>query len=102
MLILIVSIVGRSAGITSVIFESDCQVAVDLANNRKGSKTEIFWMISDIKSRKKDFQEVKFQHTPRSSNVNAHTLAKIALKGAESVVWLGNIPAQILCLISSY
>ncbi|KAH9672717.1 putative reverse transcriptase/RNA-dependent DNA polymerase [Citrus sinensis] len=34
--------VARSAGITSVIFESDCQVAVDLANNRKGSKTEIF------------------------------------------------------------
>ena len=77
-------------------------MAVDLANNRKGSKTEIFWVISDIKSRKKDFQEVKFQHTPRSSNVNTHALAKIALKGAESVVWLGNILAQILCLISFY
>ncbi|XP_024041999.1 uncharacterized protein LOC112099126 [Citrus clementina] len=94
--------VAGSAGITSVIFESDCQVAVDLANNRKGSKTEIFWVISEIKSRIKDFQEVKFQHTPRSGNVNAHTLAKIALKGSDSVVWLGNIPTQIRCLISSY
>ena len=77
-------------------------MAVDLANNRKGSKTEIFWVISEIKNRRKDFQEVKFQHTPRSGNVNAHTLAMIALKGLDSVVWLGNIPAQILCLISSF
>ena len=34
--------VAKKAGITAVILESDCQAATDLANNRKGSKTEIF------------------------------------------------------------
>ncbi|KAH9650223.1 putative reverse transcriptase/RNA-dependent DNA polymerase [Citrus sinensis] len=34
--------VAKRAGINAVILESDCQVAIDLANNRKGSKAEIF------------------------------------------------------------
>ena len=92
--------VAKSAGITTIIFESDCQVAVDLANNRKGNKTEIFWMISEIKDRKKDFQDVKFQHTLKSCNANAHTLAKLALRGSKLVIWLDSIPAQIMCLFS--
>lgn len=37
--------VAKKAGITAVILESDCQAAIDLANNRKDSKTEIFWVI---------------------------------------------------------
>ncbi|KAH9744054.1 putative reverse transcriptase/RNA-dependent DNA polymerase [Citrus sinensis] len=92
--------VAKKAGITAVILESDCQAAIDLANNRKGSKTEIFWVISEINKRRKEFQEVRFQHTLRSGNVNAHTLSKLAVKGSESVLWLGNIPAQVMCLFS--
>ncbi|KAH9741755.1 putative reverse transcriptase/RNA-dependent DNA polymerase [Citrus sinensis] len=92
--------VAKRAGITAVILESDCQAATDLANNRKGSKTEVFWVISEINERQKEFQEVRFQHTLRSGNANAHTLAKLAVKGSESVVWLGNIPAQVMCLFS--
>ncbi|XP_024038325.1 uncharacterized protein LOC112097362 [Citrus clementina] len=49
---------AKRAGITAVILESDCQAAIDLANNRKGSKSEIFWVISEINDRRKEFQEV--------------------------------------------
>lgn len=56
-------------------------MAVDLANNKNGSKTEICWVISEIEERRKNFQAVKFQHTHKSCNANAHTLAKVALKG---------------------
>lgn len=51
---------ARSAGLSIVIFELDCQMAVDLANNRKGSKNEICWVISEIKERRKDLHAVKF------------------------------------------
>ena len=92
--------VANRAGINAVILESDCQVAIDLANNRKGNKAEIFWVISEINERRKEFQKVRFQHTLRSCNANAHSLTKLAVKGSESVVWLGNIPAQVMCLFS--
>lgn len=38
--------VAASAGLRIVILESDCQLVIDLVNNRKGSKTEIFGDIS--------------------------------------------------------
>ncbi|XP_024041739.1 probable H/ACA ribonucleoprotein complex subunit 1 [Citrus clementina] len=72
--------VAKRAGINAVILESDCQVAIDLTNNRKGSKAEIFWVVSEINERRKEFQEVRFQHTLRSCNANAHSLAKLAVK----------------------
>ena len=92
--------VARSAGLSIVIFELDCQMAVDLANNRKGSKNEICWVISKIKERRKDLHAATFQQIQRSCNSNAHTLAKVALKGLESVVWLDSLPTQIIYLVS--
>lgn len=40
--------VAREAALHSVIIETDCLEVAELINNTKGSKTEIFWTISEI------------------------------------------------------
>lgn len=40
--------VAQTARLSSVIIESDCLEVVELINNRKSSRTEICWPISDI------------------------------------------------------
>lgn len=84
--------VAKNAGFASSDFLNDCQEEVDLPNNRKGSKTDINWVVSQIEEQKNDFNEVKIQYTPRSPIANGHTLAKLALGGNASVVWLDRVP----------
>lgn len=78
--------VATNAGIAPLIIETDSQMVDDLINNRKGSKNEIYWVISDIRDMIKDLGNVKVQHTPRSCNAIGHSLAKLALDYFETVV----------------
>ena len=40
--------VAQNARLSSVIIESDCLEVVELINNRKSSRIELCWLISDI------------------------------------------------------
>lgn len=40
--------VAREAALTSVIIETNCLELAELINNTRSSRTEIFWIISDI------------------------------------------------------
>ena len=42
---------ARSADVTSLIIESDCLEVVQLVNNTRGSRSEIFWTILAIQTR---------------------------------------------------
>lgn len=53
---------------------ANCQVEVDLPNNRKGSDWEKNCVMSEIEEKKSDFNQVKIQYTPRSSNANENIL----------------------------
>lgn len=66
-----------------------------------GTLTETFWVIFDILETKKSFQNFKAQHVPRSCNIVAHSMAKLALRKLDSFVWLDEIPADVLCLLAS-
>ena len=57
-------------------------------------------MIFDILETKKSFQNFKAQHVPRSYNVSAHSLAKLALRKLDSFVWLDKFPIEVLQLFS--
>lgn len=73
--------------VTHLIVEIDCQEVGVLVNNKKGSKTEIFWVSSKFQNQSKLFQNLRFQHIPRLCNVHAHALAKFALMNNRTDVW---------------
>lgn len=56
--------VARKVGLSSLIIESDCLEVVELANNIKGIKSEIFWTISEIKKQRSSLQDVKVKFVP--------------------------------------
>ena len=87
--------VTREAGLNSVIIETDCLEVAELINNTKGSKTEIFWTIADIRNQRRDYQKVIVQHVSRNCNAYAHCLAKFALGSNSPNVWLNSIPAEV-------
>ena len=84
-----------------LMVESDCQEVVKLVNNKKGSRTKIVWVILEIQSLSKDFQNISFYHTPRSCNAHAHCLAKLALRSNKIVGWLEPLPAEVEYVFSS-
>ncbi|KAH9754527.1 hypothetical protein KPL71_015467 [Citrus sinensis] len=94
-------VVAKSAAFQCIMVESDCQEVVKLINNKEGSRTEVMWVISEIQSLSKDFQNFSCYHTPRSCNTHAHSLAKLALRNNETVVWLEPIPVEVESVLSS-
>ncbi|KAH9717156.1 putative reverse transcriptase/RNA-dependent DNA polymerase [Citrus sinensis] len=92
--------VAQSTNFLPMIIESNSKGVVDLACNRKGSITEIFWKIATIQDSLKRLGRVQIQHVPRSFNRIAHGLAKKALEYVSSAVWLGNYPDEILLLLT--
>ena len=82
-----------------MIIESDSKKVVELACNRKGSISEIFWTIATIQDSLKRLSGVQIQHVSRAYNYTDHVLAKKALDYVSSVIWLGNYPDEILLLL---
>ena len=57
-------------------------------------------MIAEVQSKRNDFHAVKIQHTSRSCNAMAHSLAKLELERSESIVWVGSYPSEIMYLLN--
>ncbi|KAH9715526.1 putative reverse transcriptase/RNA-dependent DNA polymerase [Citrus sinensis] len=94
-------LVARDAKVKDVIVESDSQGVVNLVNNKQGSRSEIYWVVSEIQKLAANFEHVCIKYTPRSCNIIAHSLAKLALEKCETVVWKGSYPSQVMYLFSS-
>lgn len=85
-----------------VIIKSDSKKVGDLSCNRKGRKSEIFWMIETIWANLKSLNGFKIQHVPRPCNVTARSLAKIALNYDAPALWLETFPAEIMVFFWSW
>ena len=87
--------VAIEKGLPRVIVESDSQEAVDFVNNRKSNRyfvnnkksnrTEIQWLVAEMQSSLKGFNSWKIQQTPRSCNIIAYSIAKLALEKGKTV-----------------
>lgn len=75
---------------------------LDLVLNRKGTRTEIFWIVSKIQASLKRLQQSKIQYALRNYNGVAHLLAKTALEQENIVSWFNNIPNNFLYLFSYF
>ena len=69
-----------------MIVEIDSQVVADLVLARKITKAEIFGIVSKVQEMMKRLKHVKLQHTPRTCNGFAHTLAKLVLDYSDSLI----------------
>ncbi|KAL9426330.1 hypothetical protein AB3S75_033166 [Citrus x aurantiifolia] len=92
--------IAEMAACIPLIVESDCKEVVNLITGKKKSKLEIGWTTSEVQQRLKRLSQVTVQHTPRSCNSIAHSLASLALKVDEPAVWLGTYPPHLLYLFS--
>lgn len=50
--------VAKEVVVSSLIMETDCLDVAELINSTKGSRTEIFWIISEIQKLKRMFQKL--------------------------------------------
>ena len=66
-------VVVKGASLHCLIVETYCQDVVKLVNDKKGSSSEITWVISKIQNQNKDLQNISFHYNPRSWN--AYTLS---------------------------
>ncbi|XP_024033543.1 uncharacterized protein LOC112095669 [Citrus clementina] len=92
--------VAEIAGCLPLIIETDSKEVLDLVSARKSTKAEIFWIVSEVQETMKRLKHVKLQHSPRTCNGFAHTLAKLALNYTDCVIWEDNIPTHLLYLFT--
>lgn len=59
--------IAKETDLSRVIFEKNCQVVANLANNRKGNRTEIYWVVFENQDRRKE-RFSNFSDTIHSSN----------------------------------
>lgn len=93
--------IAENAGLLPLIIETDSQEVVDLVLSKKGTRTEIYWIVLEIQACLKRLQQSKIQYTSRNCNEMAHALAKTALDQANFVSWLENIPENFMYLFCS-
>ena len=93
--------VASSIGVTNGVVESDSLEVVELVNKKSTNMSEVFWVISEILEKQKTFQNFKAQHVLRTWNGIAHALAKLALQRNETVIWLDELPTDIMFFLSN-
>lgn len=87
--------VAREAALNSVIIETACLEVAELIDETRGSRTKIFWTISDIRNQSKQFQSVAVKHVSRNCNAYAYSLVKFALENNSPNIWVNSIPAEV-------
>lgn len=48
--------VANRVGLSAIILELDSQNVIDLVNNRKSSRTEIYWITSEVQNKIQEFK----------------------------------------------
>lgn len=94
-------VVVKGASLHCLMVETYCQDVVQLVNNKKGSSSEIMWVISKIQNQSKDLQNISFHYNPRSCNAYAHSWAELALRSNETVIWLEPLPTEVEFVFST-
>ncbi|KAI9153196.1 hypothetical protein LWI28_007514 [Acer negundo] len=80
------------SGFLLAVLEGDTKSLVDLINNDKLFDADVVTFVSDIVFLASRFN-ISISFVLRTTNVAAHSLARLALKAAESGFWLGDAPA---------
>ncbi|MBA0738646.1 hypothetical protein Gogos_011977, partial [Gossypium gossypioides] len=84
--------IGVDRGWQSVIFEGDSLAVIKKCNTKGQDRSMIGVYIHDIQQKISEFNNISFQHTPRSANNLAHILATETLRRKEEVYLEMEVP----------
>ena len=92
---------ARELQLHKVIIEGDSEVVIKALNSSSASSTSFGHIICDIKITSAAFSEIKFCHTRRQGNLVAHSIARRACNFSPFIVWMEDVPPDILSMYSS-
>ena len=92
---------ARELQFNKVIIEGDSEVVIKAFNSSNISSTGFGHIIRDIKIVSTAFSEISFCHTRRQGNKVAHSIARRACNFSPFIVWMEDVPPDILSVYSS-
>ena len=92
---------ARELQFNKIIIEGDSEVVIKTLNRSSASSTSFGHLIRDIKCAAAAFSEIKFCHTRRQGNKVAHAIARSACNFSPFIVWMEDVPPDILSVYSS-
>jgi len=85
---------------SKTIFKSDCTSVIQVVCRLGVDKSQLAFIVNDIKHVSRMLAEVRFQHVRREQNEIAHELAQLAKCTSHSAVWHVQVPQFVELLIA--
>lgn len=79
--------------LTPIVFEVDSLLVVQASKSAESNTTDIGRIYEDISASLIELPGASFSHVMRTSNVEAHRLAKLALRTNIQTSWFGVVPS---------
>ncbi|KAL2940934.1 hypothetical protein RDABS01_029284 [Bienertia sinuspersici] len=91
--------IAVEAGLRKVILETDCKKLVNHLKKGCCDLTYFGRVVSDILQIASVCNEISFSHVKRSGNLVAHKLARISKDYVDMIVWMEEVPSQVIDLV---
>ena len=90
---------ARELGIAKAVLEGDSQVVIMTLNSKTYVLAPYGSLIQDSLTLSNSFSKLSYSHTKREGNTVAHNLAKLVVNLTNYVIWMEDVPSDVL---SSY
>ena len=90
---------ARELGIADAVLEGDSQVVIMALNSKNTVLAPFGSLVQDSLTLSTSFSKLSYSHTKRDGNPVAHNLAKLAVNLTNCVIWMEDVPSDVL---SSY
>ena len=88
-------------GITKAVLEGDSLTIMKALSSDHSSLAPFGLLIDDVKFSEKNFDQLLYSHVKRECNSVAHCLARHAFNISDFLVWMEDVPPQILVIIQA-
>ena len=90
---------ARELGIADAVLEGDSQVVMMALKSKTSVLAQFGLLMQDSLTLSTGFSKLSYSHTKREGNTVAHSLAKLAMNLTNCVIWMEDVPSDVL---SSY
>lgn len=73
---------------------------IRLITSKFASRSEIGWLVDEFQDLAKDVANLVFKYVPKACNSVAHKLSKLALLKPNCCLWLKEVSAELMALLS--
>ena len=87
---------ARELGIAEAVLEGDSQEVTMALNSKSPVLAPYGSLVHDSLSLSNSFSKLSYSHTKRKGNTVAHNLAKLAVNLTNCVIWMEDVPSDVL------